>query len=274
MKSGEMCDALLNGGDKDTVKLTGDVKSLVTAMRFFKGGKMKIKGLVELDKSQYKGTNIRKLNLSDPNAVVRLFNKFTGPKSRFPIVDKERNGLAVTDGWKMLLCRIPADFPIDDAVECGFSTDISFRWSDIAEDIEPTEYALTSYRRMATIEKGGEMHGLLQAMRDAVTAYAHDDADGCLNTLRLKLGKKFYSVRGVAELTDALFKMGCDRVAFCEKTAWSCDYVCENTPLHIFGFGAAVNAKGVIMPLRYADDAMGAFVMPVEKKISDNKKVA
>jgi len=274
MKSGEMCDAILNGGDKDTVSLSGDVKSLVTAMRFFKGGKMKIKGLVELDKSQYKGTNIRKLNLSDPNAVVRLFNKFTGPKSRFPIVDKERNGLAVTDGWKMLLCRIPADFPIDDAVECGFSTDISFRWRDIAEDIEPTEYALTSYRRMATIEKGGEMHGLLQAMSAAVTAYAHEDEEGYYNSLRLKVCRKFYDVRGVAELTDALFKMGCDRVAFCEKTAWSCDYVCENTPLHIFGFGAAVNAKGVIMPLRYADDSMGAFVMPVEKSISAKKKVA
>lgn len=274
MKSGEMCDALLNGGDRDTVSLSGDVKSLVTAMRFFKGGKMKIKGLVELDKSQFKGANIRKLDVCDPKSLFGLFRKFIGPKSDTPIIDCERNGLAATDGWKMLVCRIPSGFQCSDAVQSGFSTNISFRWRDIAEDMEPTEYALTSYRRMATIEKGGEMHGLLQAMSAAVTAYAHEDEEGYYNTLRLKVCRKFYSVRGVAEITDALFKLGCDRVAFCEKTAWSCDYVCENTPLHIFGFGAAVNAKGVIMPLRYADDSMGAFVMPVEKSISAKKKVA
>lgn len=276
MHSGEMCDALLKGGIGETVKLSGDMKNLITAMRFFKGGKMGIRGLVELDQSYYKGTNIRKASLSDAKSVFNVFNAFTTDNKeacRRPVIDAEHNGLAATDGWEMLVCRIPRQFPICDAVPSGFSNDISFRWREIAEDIEPTDLALQSYRRMATITKGGEKHGLLQAMRDAVRAYYHDDVDGYLNTLRLKVARKFYNVRGVADLVDALFKLGCTKVALCEKTAWACDYVCEYTPLHLFGFGAEVEAKGVIMPLRYADDSMGAFVMPLDGTATQ-KKVA
>ena len=76
MHSGEMCDALLNGGIGETVKLSGDVNNLTTAMRVFKGGKISIRGLVELDQSNYKGTNIRKVNLADAKSVFNVFNVF------------------------------------------------------------------------------------------------------------------------------------------------------------------------------------------------------
>lgn len=267
MTSGEMCDALLNGGIGETVKLSGDVDNLATAMRFFKGGKMRIKGLVKLDQSQYKGTNIRKANLADAKSVFNVFDVFTTEtmeKCRRPIIDAEHDGLASSDGWKMLVCRIPQQFPIADAVPCGFSNDVSFRWREIAEAMEPTDYVLQSYRRMATIQKGSQKHGLLQAVRKAVISYAHEDEDGCLNTLRLKIGKKFYDARAVADMVDALFKLGCTKVVLCEKTAFDGSYVIETTPLHIFGLGGDFDAKGVIMPLRYADDSMGAFVMPLD----------
>ena len=266
MHSSEMCDALLNGGVGETVKLSGDMKNLATAMRFFKGGKMSIRGLVELDQSNYKGTNIRKANLADAKSLFKVFDAFTtdiSEKCSRPVIDAEHDGIAATDGRKMLVCRIPRQFPIADAVPSGFTNDIAFRWREIAEDMECSDYVLSSYRRMATFGKGSEKHGLLQTVRDAVNAYEHSADDGCWNTLRLKIGTKFYDAVGVANLVDALFKLGCSSVALCEKTDGI--HVCTSTPLHIFGFGCEMDAaKGVIMPLRYADDSLGAFVMPLD----------
>lgn len=276
MHSGEMCDALLNGGKGEKVKLSGDARNLAVAMRFFKGGKIAIRGLVELDPSQYKGTNIRKVNLTDASAVFKVFDTFTTEaieKCRRPIFDFEHDGLVASDGWKMLASRIPPRFPIADAVPSGFTNEIAFRWREIAEELEASDYNLSCYRRMATVQKGGELHGLLQAIRDAVIAYDHADGDGYLNTLRLKIGGKFYCAISVANLVDALFKLGCDTVALCEKTAWSGCHVMQYTPLHIYGMGGEVDAKGVVMPMKYADDSMGAFVMPTEKA-TERKKVA
>lgn len=276
MHSGEMCDALLNGGIGEKVKLSGDAGNLAVAMRFFKGGKMAIRGLVELDPSQYKGTNIRKVDLADASAVFKVFDTFTTEatdKCRRPIIDAEHNGLASSDGWKMLVCRIPQKFPIGDALPNGFTNEIAFRWREIAEEIEPSDYNLSAYRRMATVQKGSALHGFLQAVRAAVSAYAFEDDEGFHHTFYLKVGKKFYDATGVANLVDALYKLGCTSVALCEKTAWSGSHVMEYTPLHIYGFGADMDAKGVIMPLRHADDSMGAFVMPLDEA-AERKKVA
>lgn len=269
MHSGEMCDALLNGGIGETVKLSGDVNNLTTAMRFFKGGKMRIRGLLELDKTQCRGTNIRKANLADAKDLFRVFSGFTSEavdKCRRPIIDAEHNGLAASDGWKMLVCRIPRQFPIADAVPSGFSNDVAFRWRDIAEDMECSDYTLSYYRQMATFGKGGEVHGLLQAFREAVSAYEHLDEDGCRRTLRLKIGGKFYDAVGVANLVDALFGLGCERVALCEKTSFDGSRVMDCTPLHVFGLDGEMDAKGVVMPVRNADDSLGAFVMPLDGK--------
>lgn len=276
MSSGEMCDALLNGGIGETVQLSGDVNNLTTAMRFFKGGKMSIRGLVELDQSNYKGTNIRKVNLDDAKSVFNVFNVFTTEaieKCRRPIFDFEHDGLVASDGWKMLASRIPLRFPIADAVPSGFSNEIAFRWREIAEDMECSDYVLSLYRRMATIRKGSERHGLLQAVRKAVKAYEYEDADGCLNTLCLKIGNKFYDALAIADIVDALFKLGCTLVALCEKTSFNGTHVIGNTPLHIYGLGSEVDAKGVVMPLRYADASMGAFVVPLDGTVTQ-KNVA
>ena len=237
---------------------------------------MSIRGLVELDQSNYKGTNIRKVNLADAKAVFNVFNVFTTEaieRCRRPIFDFEHDGLAASDGWKMLASRIPRGFPIADAVPSGFSNEPAFRWREIAEDMEGSDYTLSCYRRMATIRKGSEKHGLLQAVREAVKAYEHEDADGCLNTLRLKIGNKFYDALAIADIVDALFKLGCTLVALCEKSSFNGTHVIGNTPLHIYGLGSEVDAKGVVMPLRYSDDSMGAFVMPLDGTVTQ-KKVA
>ena len=270
MHSGEMCDALLNGGIGETVKLSGDTKNLAAAMRFFKGGKMKVRGLIELDKSQCKGTNIRKVNLADADAVHKVFSKFTRnytdtDKCRRAIIDTERNGLAACDGWTMLASRIPRQFPVADAEKSGFVPTMPFKCWEIAEDMDSSDYNLLFYRRMATVEKGDDIHGLLQMIRDAVMAYEHKAEDGVYNTLRLKVGHKFYDAKRIADIVDSLFKLGCTKVLLCEKQAWS-GGVCDTTPMHLYGIGGEIEAKGVIMPVRCADDSLGAFVMPIEKE--------
>lgn len=276
MTSNEMTEVLLKGGKGEKAAITGNRGDFLTALRFFKKERIKIGGLVEVNQSDYKGTNIRKVDLSDPGAVFSVFNPFTREDKdncRKPVVDGERNGLVATDGWKMLVCRIPARFPIAGAVPSGFAAQPPYRWWEVAEDIEPTEYALTSYCRMATIRKGDERHGLVQAFADAVRAYSHNDGDGCWNTLRLKIGGKFYDAVAVDMIVDALFKLGCTTVALCEKTSWAAGHISEYTPLHVFGFGGEMDAKGVLMPLRWADDSMGAFVMPLDGA-AERKEVA
>lgn len=267
MRSGEMCDALLNGGIGEKTTLDGTTKDLVEAMRFFKGGKMKLHGLIELNQANYKGTDIRKIDLSDAEAVFNLFNGFTADidKCRRPVFDEKHNGIVATDGWKMLAIRMPPALAKDKAVECGFTDEPLFDWQRIVDEMEPSDYNLSYYRRMATIREGSEKHGLLQAVREAVSAYAHDDGDGCLNTLRLKIGKKFYDAHAVANTVDALFGLGCGTVGLCEQTAFNTNHVLCNTPLHVYGFGCAVDAaKGVVKPLCDADDSTGAFVMPLD----------
>lgn len=270
MNSIQIYEALLKGGKGETVKVDCSKADLLAAMRDFKSQKIPLKGGVELI-ARYKGTNIRKINLADAKAVANVFNVFTREykdtdKCRKPIIDAEHNGLVSSDGWKMLVCRIPQKFQIGDALPNGFTNEIAFRWREIAEEIEPSDYNLSAYRRMATVQKGSALHGFLQAVRAAVSAYAFEDDEGFYHTFHLKVGKKFYDATGVANLVDALYKLGCTSVALCEKTAWSGSHVMEYTPLHIYGFGADMDAKGVIMPLRYADDSTGAFVMPYDKE--------
>ena len=276
MNANEMCETFLKGGIGYLMSIYGDMRELTDALRTFKADKMPIRGLVRLNLSNCKGTNIRKINLADAKAVANVFSTFTTEttdKCRKPIIDAEHDGLVSSDGWKMLVCRIPQKFPIGDALPNGFTNEIAFRWREIAEEIEPSDYNLSAYRRMATVQKGSALHGFLQAVRAAVSAYAFEDDEGYYHTFYLKVGKKFYDATGVANLVDALYKLGCTSVALCEKTAWSGSHVMEYTPLHIYGLGADMDAKGVIMPLRYADDSMGAFVMPLDEA-TERKKVA
>ena len=277
MNQDEIFETLLKGGKGETVKADCSKADLLAAMRDFKSQKIPLMGGIELI-ARYKGTNIRKIDVADAKAVANVFNVFTSEykgtdKCRKPIIDAEHDGLVSSDGWKMLVCRIPQKFPIGDALPNGFTNEIAFSWSEIAGEIEPSDYNLSAYRRMATVQKGSALHGFLQAGRAAVSAYAFEDDEGFYHTFYLKVGKKFYDATGVANLVDALYKLGCTSVDLCEKTAWSGSHVMEHTPLHIYGFGADMDAKGVIMPLRYADDSMGAFVMPLDE-VAGRKKVA
>lgn len=274
MNSSEMYCAICNSGKGETAKLTGIAPDLFSAMQELKQDEIPIYGGIELNKYNFKGTNIRKVKFEDAKAVFNVFDMFT--KSDYvelnkPVIDAEHNGLVSTDGWKMLVCRIPSGFPISDAVHSGFSDDVQFRWRNVAEELEPTKYNLLCFRRMATILKGDELHGFLQAIRGAVGIYEHEDSDGCFHTLRLRIGDKFYDVKGIADMVDSLFRLGCSKVEFYEKTAFN--EVCEHSPIHIFGYGGECDAKGVVMPIRYADNSTGAFVMPLDdtgkvKKVS------
>ena len=64
---------------------------------------------------------------------------------------------------------------------------------------------------------------------------------------------------------DALFKLGCTTVAVCEKLGWS-NSINNTTAIHLFGLDGTVAAKAVLMPVRYADEGTGAFVMPLDKE--------
>ena len=266
MTYNEMTDALLNGGKGGTVKLAGLAGDLMAAMYSLKKSKLPVRGKIEFV-TACKGRNIRKIDTTDIERMFHIFNDFTSDmdeKTRNPYVDEKGNGIIATDGWRMLLCRIPEKFPVDEAGLPFFSTNVLINWGHVAGDIEPTDYALSNYTRMATVKRGGELHGFLQVVANAVKSYAHEDEDGCLNTIRLRIGKKCYDAVGVASLVDALFKLGHDTVAVCESSpVW--DYISPYTPLSLFGMGGDVVAKGLVMPLRYADNDTGAFVMPVEK---------
>lgn len=272
----EMCEALYNGGVGETVKLSGGKPDLLAVMRHFKAEKLKVKGGIELDQSYYKGTNIRKIDVGDAAALFRVFADFTSERHeicRRPIVDAKGGGIVATDGWKMLVSRIPNGFDAESAVNCGFGNGWNYgtHWNYIVGDVEPTEYAMTSYRRLATVHKGSERHGLLQAVADAVKAYSHDDDEGCLNTIRLRIGKEVFDAAGVSQLVDAMFRLGCGMVALCERL--SIGGRIPYYPLNLFGFGCPVAVKGMVMPLRYADESTGAFVMPLDRAAKD-KNVA
>jgi len=266
MNGNEMADALLNGGKGETVKLAGKREDLLAAMRQLKGDKIPLKGAIEIA-CDYKGTNIRKIDFLDSNAVFALFGKFTDPTKDIvarPYLDEKGNGIIGTDGWSMLVSRIPDKFPINTAVSYGFSTNVHIRWPQIADEIEPTEYALSHYRRMATVSKGAELHGFLQAAADAVKAYAHSDDEGHWNTLYVRIGQKFYDARRLSGLVDALFKLGCRKVAICEYLTLG-NHISNSSALSLFGIGGTVAAKGILMPIKYADESTGAFVLPIDK---------
>lgn len=271
MNSSEMYNEVLKSGKGETAKIEGTAPALFSAMQELKHDEIPIYGGIELNQYYFKGTNIRKVHFEDAKAVFKVFERFTSSdygKLNKPVIDAEHNGLVSTDGFNMLACRIPGGFPIADAVPIGFSADVPFRWRDVAEELEPTKYNLLCFRRMATILMGDELHGFLQAVRGAVNVYEHKGSDGCFHTLRLRIGEKFYDVKGIADMVDSLFKLGCTKAAFCEKTAST--EVCEYPPIHIFGYGGECDAKGIVMPVRDADDSTGAFVMPLDD--TDNGK--
>lgn len=271
MQSGEMCDAILKGGIGETVKLEGGADDLLSAMRELKHDEVPISCDIELNLSCFEGTDIRKVRLEDANEVFEVFDKFTkadNGKLKKPVIDAEHNGLVSADGWKMLACRIPTGFPIADAVFSGFSADVTFRWREIAEELEPTDYNLLCFRRMATIRKGDYRHGYLQAVRGAVKSYEYEGSDGFFHTLDLRMGGKVYESAAIADIVDSIFMLGCAKVAICEKRIG--DDVSAYSPIHIFGYGGEVDAKGIVMPRR-TDDSTGAFVMPLEETAKGKK---
>lgn len=274
MNASEMYSAICNSGKGETAKLTGTATALFYAMQELKQYEIPVYGGIELNKDNFKGNNISKVNFEDAKAVCKVFERFTNSdygKLKKPVIDAEHNGLVSTDGFNMLACRIPGGFPIADAVPSGFSADVPSGWMDVVEELEPTKYNLICFRRMATILKGDELHGFLQAVRGAVCVYEHKDSDGWFHTLRLRICERFYDVKGIADMVDSLFKLGCTKVAFFEKTASTA--VCEYPPIHIFGYGGECDAKGIVIPVRDADDSTGAFVMPLDDT-ANGKKIA
>ena len=268
MNQNEIMDAILNGGKGTTVKVTGKREDLLEAMRRLRAYKIPLKGSIEIS-ADNRGRLIHKIDLSNRVAVLSAVAPFTSQadKRTFrPYLDVAGNGIVSTDGWSMLVSRIPEDFPTENAgaVGIGFETNVDIRWQVIADEIEPTEYALSHYRRMATVSKGAELHGFLQTAADAVKAYAHSDDEGYLNTIYVRIGRKFYDARRLSGLVDALFKLGCRKVAICEYLTLG-NHISNKSALSLFGIGGAVAAKGILMPIKYADESTGAFVMPIEK---------
>ena len=269
MNSSEMCGTLLNGGNGETAKLAGNKGELLAAMRYFKREKIPLKGGIEIEVEGCKGKNIRKAELSDPVSMFGVFDKFTTKyheKCRKPVCDKEHNGLVASDGRMMLACRIPRDFPVDKVEGCGFSPVQTFPWTWFVDEMEVTDYTLLAYTRLATVEKGGYIHGYVQTVAEAARAYWHYGEDGEERHLWLRIGDEFYNPSFAANIVDSLFKLGCGSVEVCRKTDGGF------SPLHFFGVGGEVAAKGLLMPMRYGDLSLGSFVMP--KGGENGKKVA
>lgn len=276
----EICDALIHSSKGNAVILNCGEEMLLSQFRALKKCKHPVKGRVELVPDNFKGTNIRKVNLGDADAVCRAFMPFTtvlSDKLRRPLYDAINNGLVASDGRQMLVCRIPEGIDVVSAHEAGFKCNPAeaFQWVSLVDEMSPTEYNLSAYKQMATIRKGDGLHGLLEAAGATARAYEHFGFDGSgsastdnLNAMRLWIGGKAYNAEWVANLVDGLFRLGSESVVLCERKYWGLEEVDAHAPLHIYGLGGKVDAKGLLMPIRrYGEVELdtGAFVLPTEE---------
>lgn len=242
-----------------------EMTSLFRSMR--KGG-VAFSGRLELSPSDYTGAVMPYINMNNAADMFSVFREFVDEaheKLAKPLFDKHNNAMVATNGWYMLLCRIPKGMRKDAAKKAGFFTDknLPYEWKRVVDFEEPTDYTLSNYNLMATIGKGEGMHGMLQAM--AKYGMVYDSEDPYRKTLYLAIGEKQYCPIGLSKLVDALFLLGCEKVCLCEKAPYVGWRVSYGTPLHVFGIGGQYNAMAVQMPIRHFESS-GVFVLPVEGK--------
>lgn len=242
-----------------------EMTSLFRSMR--KGG-VEFSGRLELSPSDYTGEAMPCVNMDNAAEMFSVFREFVREDRENlakPIFDTHGDALVATDGWRMLLCRIPKGMKRTAAKKAGFFTgkNLPYDWTRVVDFEEPTDYTLSNYNLLATIRKGDGMHGMLQATAKYGMVYDSDDPDR--KPMFLAIGEKQYCPIGLAKVVDALFRLGCEKVCLCEKAFYVGRGIPTGTPLYFFGIGGQYNAMAVQMPVRHYE-ANGVFVLPVEEQ--------
>ena len=243
-------------------------EEMLSLFRSMRKGDVEFSGRIELSPSDYKGEAMPIVNVDNAADMFSVFHEFVDEVRENlakPLFDRHNNAVVATDGWKMLLCRIPKGMKKTSAKKAGFFTEniIPYNWVRVVDFEEPTDYTLSNYYMMATVRKGDGLHGMLQAMARYGKVYDSEDADR--KPLFLAIGEKQYCPIGLAKLVDALFRLGCEKVCLCEKAPYVGRGISYGTPLYVFGIGGKYNAMGVQMPIRHFE-CDGVFVLPLEKQ--------
>lgn len=246
----------------------GDAKAAYQAA---KTAKAKVTGRINLTfTDRMEGLNIRSSYGTNLRKMLPVFSQFTAEHKDTlarPVVDFERNAVVASNGWAMLMADIPNGTALEDFKANGFADEreVNFCWWNAISprDREVSAYNLASLRRIAVIEKGGELHSALMAMAECAKAYEFTDDDGCWHTIYGSFGQKVYNIRSLAAVVTAVFKMDNTKIGLYEQlTSWGAS--AESYPMHIVGLDGGNNSRGLLMPIRHYGLTDGAFVFPIE----------
>lgn len=245
----------------------GDAKAVYKAA---KAAKTTVEGRINMTfTDRMAGLNIRSV-YGKIDLMFMVFERFTREDIRSlrkPIVDFERNAVVASNGWSMLVADIPNGTALEDFKANGFEDERAVNlcwWTAIStKDRKVSDYNLASMKRLAVIEKGGELHSTLMAMAECAKSYEFTDGDGCWHTLYVRIGGRFFNIRLVASVVTAVFRMGNTKVGVYEQlTSWGASE--ESYPMHIVGLDGGNNSRGLVMPIRTYGGEPAGFVFPVD----------
>lgn len=255
-----------NGGDR---VITGAVADAVAAFR--EAGKCKIPlfgNITMYFTDTADGLNVRNVygDVKKMHSVMKDFCHTYAANFTVPLYDGERNALVATNGYGMILCDIPSGTSAADAVACGFrdNNGLFAPWWNAISDRIVSAYSLSCMKKIMEVEKGGELHNQIVGAAECARAAEYKDKDGFTHRIWGTFGKKHYNLVYVADLVNAVFKMGNKKVGLYEQTGWAGWTECEHTPLHIVGLDGGNNSRALLMPFRCGLENYGTFVFPAE----------
>ena len=252
------------------VEVKGSATEIVSAFRSLKKAKAELHGKVVLSPTdRMEGLNIRKTDLGSGEAMKRLFRPFTSEVKdplTLPFYDESRKAVVATDGKTMLFCDIPKELTADEAKkDKRFATDNCFYpdWTVPIEAVERknTPAALEDFDFVGEFEKGSNLHNVIAIASACSRAYRHEDKKGLWHNLYIWIGENQYDPVSICEMVNALFRLGCGKVGF-----YYPKFGYGYSAMHVVGFGDGLNARGLVMPMRFPSKEHGAVEFPINKK--------
>lgn len=262
----KIADNVTNG----VMDVCGSAAEIVAAFRSLKKAGATLKGkFLFKPTDRAAGLNIRKTNLGSGEAMKRLFRPFTSEVKEpltFPLYDESRKAVVATDGKTMLFCDIPKELTADEAKkENRFTTDYCWypNWTTPIGAVERknTPAALADFDFVGEFEKGSAVHNVIAVASACSRAYRHDDKKGLWHNLYVWIGENQYDPVSVCEMVNALFRLGCGKVGF-----YYPKFGYGYSAMHIVGFGDGLNARGLVMPMRFPSTAHGAVELRFGKE--------